>query len=450
LSASSIGWQSIAFTAVAALLAAAVFGLMPLLRGDRAMRALREDGRGQTASRGRRSARDLLVVGQVAMALVLLASAGLMIRSFIQLRDVAPGFDHRRVLAFDVSLPFPEYDTREKAIAFHRLLQDRLAALPGVTTIGSTTTVPLEGFGTGCSVVFREGRPYDVGEQTPCVFTPVVLPGFLEALRIPVRGRTPTWEDIDNRSQAVVVTQALADRLWPGEDVIGKGINTNRDGWYRIVGVIPELRAEALDRPPSEAVFYAPTGFRPDERTGQVNFMTYLLRTDGVDPQSLIPQARRVMAESNPRIPFVSARTMDEVFSRSISRTSFVMILLGIAAAVALALSAVGTYGVISYLVTQRRPEIGVRIALGASVREVSRMVLFQSMRLAVFGVVIGVALAWATTRLLSRLLFHVSPTDPVVLGAVALTLMLVAGLAAYAPARRAARIDPVEVLRDG
>jgi ABC-type antimicrobial peptide transport system permease subunit len=141
---------------------------------------------------------------------------------------------------------------------------------------------------------------------------------------------------------------------------------------------------------------------------------------------------------------------MDEVFSRSISRTSFVMILLGIAAAVALALSAVGTYGVISYLVTQRRPEIGVRIALGASVRQVSRLVLLQSMRLAVVGVVIGVALAWVATRLLSRMLFNVSPTDPLVLTTVAVTLLLVAGLAAFAPARRAAKIDPVEVLRDG
>jgi hypothetical protein len=285
------------------------------------------------------------------------------------------------------------------------------------------------------------------------VSTPIAMPGFLETLRIPVRGRIPTWSDVDETTQAVVVTQALADRLWPGEDAIGQGINTNGSTsttWYRIVGVVPELRAEALDQPPSEAVFYASTSFRPGARSGAVNFMTYLVRANGIEPQSLIPQARRLLAEANPRIPFVNARTMDEVFSRSISRTSFVMILLGIAAAVALALSAVGTYGVISYLVTQRRPEIGVRIALGASVRQVSRLVLVQSMRLAVVGVAIGVALAWMATRLLSRMLFNVSPTDPLVLTTVAVTLLLVAGLAAFAPARRAAKIDPVEVLRDG
>jgi ABC-type antimicrobial peptide transport system permease subunit len=164
----------------------------------------------------------------------------------------------------------------------------------------------------------------------------------------------------------------------------------------------------------------------------------------------VIPEARRIIADANPRIPVTDVRTMDDVFARSISRTSFVMILLAIAASVALVLSAVGTYGVISYLVTQRRPEIGVRIALGASVHQVSRLVLMQSLKLALVGVAIGTMLAWATTRLLSRMLFNVSPTDPVVLAAVGATLLLVAGLAAFAPARRAARIDPVEVLRDG
>ena len=453
LAGTGLGWTSVAFAVVASLVAALVFGLVPLARSAVSTSVLREDGRGLTASKGRRSARDLMVIGQMAMALVLLASAGLMIRSFNHLRNVQPGFDHHDVLAFDVSLPFPEYDTREKAVAFHRAVQARLATIPGVTSIGSTTTVPLEGFGTGCAVVWREGLPFQPGEEPPCVATPVAMPGFLETLRIQVRGRVPGWSDVDEATRAVVVTQALADRLWPGRDPIGQGINSNGAGslsWYRVVGVVPELRGEALDRPPSEAVFYAPLGFTPNARTGAINTLTYLLRTEGVDPRTLIPHARRMLNEANPRIPFTHARTMDDVFTQSISRTSFVMILLGIAAAVALSLSAVGTYGVISYLVTQRRPEIGVRIALGASVRQVSRMVLGQSLRLAAIGVAIGTLLAWATTRLLSRMLFNVSPTDPVVLAAVASTLLLVAGLAAYAPARRATRIDPVEVLRDG
>ncbi len=452
LATTTLGLPSIVFAVAAALTAGIVFGIVPLAR-DARFGALRDDGRGLTLSRSRRSVRDVLVVGQMAMALVLLASAGLMIRSFMHLRVVSPGFDHRQVLAFDVDLPFPEYDTREKAMAFHRALQQRLATVPGVVSVGGTSTVPLEGFGTGCSVVWRTGNPYRPGQQPPCVSTPIASPGFFETMRIKVRGRTTTWADIDSRSQAVVITQALGDRLWPGEDPIGKALNSNGSrstNAYVIVGVIPEFRGEALDRPPSEAVFYPATNFRPGARTDAVNSLTYLVRTEGIDPRSIIPIARRLLADANPRVPFVDARTMDEVFSRSMSRTSFVMILLGLAAAAALALSAVGTYGVISYLVTQRRPEIGVRIALGASVRGVAHLVVWQSLRLAIVGVAIGLAGAWATTRLLSRLLFEVSPTDPVVLGTVASMLLLVAAFAAFAPARRAAKIDPVEVLRDG
>jgi hypothetical protein len=359
-----------------------------------------------------------------------------MIRSFTRLRDVSPGFDHRQVLAFDVSLPFPEYDTREKAIAFHRLLQDRLAALPGVVSIGSTTTVPLEGFGTGCSVVWREGRPFPPGEQPPCVSTPIVARDF---------GNTSysgawTHADVGGCRRPIA---GGGGHGGPGRSRGGEarsaGISSNGSQSTTsrgVVGVVSGTQAEALDRPPSEAVFYAVTGFRPNQRTGVVNFLTYLVRTQGVDPKVLIPSARRLLAEANPRIPFVNARTMDEVFSQSMSRTSFVMILLGVAAAVALALSAVGTYGVISYLVTQRRPEIGVRIALGASVRLVSRQIVFQSLRLAAIGVAIGLALAWATTRLLSRLLFDVSPTDPLVLGSVAVALLGRARVRASAPCR--------------
>jgi len=449
-----LAWPSVAFAVATALIVGLVFGLLPVARRSPAVTGtLREDGRGLTTSRPRRSLRNSLVVGQLALAVVLLAAAGLMLRSFQRLRAVQPGFRADNVLAFDVSLPYTEYATREVAIAFHRQLHEALRGLPGVVSVGGVSALPLEGYATGCTVVWRENRPFAPGEETPCVSTPLATPGFFQSLRIPVRGREPGWRDVDGRTQAVVVTQALADRLWPGEDPIGQGINSNgwdSNVWYRIVGVVPELRAEAFDQPPSEAVFYAATGFNPNARSGAVNFLTYTVRTEGTSPQSAIPAARRLLSQLNPRVPFENPRTMEQVVSRSLARTSFVMILLGIAAAVALVLSAVGTYGVISYVVTQRRPEIGVRIALGAPVRLVSRLVILQSLRLAVIGVVIGLAAAWGTTRLLSRLLFHVSPTDPVVLASVAVTLIAIAGLAAFAPAWRASRIDPVEVLRNG
>lgn len=448
----ALSWPSVAFALAVALLIGVVFGVIPLFRRGIDNATLREDGRGLTPSRRQRALRSGLVVAQMALALMLLASAGLMWRSFSHLRGVKPGFDPVNVLAFDVSLPFDEYDTREKANAFHRELQRHISAIPGVATIGSVTNVPLEDFGTGCTVVWRENRPFDRNEEPPCVSTPIAAPGFFEVLKIPVRGRSPTWGDVDARTQAVVVTQALADRLWPGEDVIGKGINSNGSAsttWYRIVGVVPELRAEAFDQPPTEAVFYAASGFVPNRQSGALNDLSYLVRTSGADPATLIPAVRRMLSEMNPRIPFVNARSMAHVVQQSMGRTSFILILLGIAAGVALALSAVGTYGVISYLVAQRRSEIGVRIALGARVDQVAGIVMLQSVRLAIVGVVVGLVGAFAGTRVLQSLLFDVSPTDPVILGTVAMVLVAIAAVASFAPARRAARIDPVEALRN-
>jgi putative ABC transport system permease protein len=452
LAAVTLSWQSILFALVVALAIGAIFGIMPLVRGNVDMATLREGGRGLSVSRTQRTFRSGLVIAQMAFALVLLASAGLMIRSFMALRAVKPGFDPTNVLAFDVSLPFGEYDTYEKAGVFHRELQRRIAGLPEVVSIGGVSGAPLDGgYGTGCSVVFRENRPYARDEQTPCVSTPLAAPGFYEALRIPVRGRTPTWADVDARTQAVVITKALGDRLWPEEDPIGKGIATNGSNstlWYRIVGVVPELRAEALDRPPTEVVWYAASGLVANRRDESLNDLTYLVRTRTANPMTILPAVRRLLAEMNPRIPFVDARSMVSVVSHSMQRTSFIMILLAISATMALLLSAVGIYGVISYVVTQRRFEIGVRIALGARVTEVARLVMMQSVRLAVLGILLGLIGTYAVTSVIRSLLFNVSPMDPLVLGIVALTLLVIAGLASFAPARRAARIDPVEALR--
>ena len=308
------------------------------------------------------------------------------------------------MLAFDVSLPDNEYARRSSALAFHRELQRKLRALPGVSDVGSISSVPLEGFGTGCSVVFREKQPYGADEQTPCVSTPSATPGVFAALRIPVEGRVPTWGDVEARTQAVVVTRSLANRLWPGENPIGKGINSNGSAaprWYRVVGVTGDLKAEALDAPSSEAVFYAATGLEDDDENGALTDQAYVLRTTGLDPLSLMPGIRRTVSEMNSRVPIIAPRTMDSVLQRSMARTTFLMILLGVSAGIALLLSAVGIYGVISYIVTQRREEIGIRMALGASVNQVVRLVMFQSVRLALAGVVFGVVGAIALSRLM-------------------------------------------------
>jgi hypothetical protein len=278
-----------------------------------------------------------------------------------------------------------------------------------------------------------------------------VAPGFFETMRIQVRGRTVTWADFDQRTQAAVITKALGDRMWPGEDPVGKGIRIwgpDDKSWYRIVGVVPELRAEALDQKATEAVFFPGTSFQPDRQDGSFNDLDYLVRVRSGDPLSLVAPIRRILTEISPKAPFMEPRTMDDIVAHSMQRTSFIMILLGISAAVALLLSGVGIYGVISYIVTQRRFEIGVRIALGARVAEVARMVLMQSVRLAVVGIVLGLAGAWAVTSLLQSLLFDVSPLDPTVLAIVPVVLLLIATVASLAPARRASRIDPIEALR--
>lgn len=443
-------WEAVAFAAALALLTGLVLGLMPMASTRVDVRALREGGRGLTSG-GPRRARGALVVGQVALALVLLAASGLMFKSVARLRQVEPGLDPAGVLTVSIAVPFPQYATLDAGVAFHRQVHDRIAALPGVIEVGAGTALPLRDFG-GCSVVFREGRPYGPDEQTPCVATQRATPGFFAALGITVAGNVPTWGDVDSRSGAAVVTQALAERLWPGEDPTGKGINTNGPnsplGFYRVTGVIPVLHAEGLDRPPTEAVFYPASERVGDVRSDAIHGLVYAIRTSRIDPVSLVGSIRRIVTELDLDVPVVDPQLMQDAVDRSMARTSFVMTLLSIAGGMALLLSTVGIYGVISYLVTQRRSEIGVRMALGAQVPQVARLVVGQSLALVALGVALGLVVSLLGMRALRSVLYDVSPTDPIVLVAASALLLIVAVLASVGPARRAARVAPVEVLR--
>jgi putative ABC transport system permease protein len=445
-------WTSIAFAAALSLIIGVVCGAIPLLRSGVDVVTLRDGARGLTASPRQRAMRNGLVVAQTALALVLLVGAGLMIRSFLELRNVQPGLDARGVLTLSVSLPYRTYETMDQAATFHREFARRVAALPGVVAVGGAGGLPLRDYGAGCTVVYRENRPYESGQGTPCVQTVPAIPGFFDALGIVVHGRVPTWTDVDQRTSAVVVTHALAERLWPGEDPIGKGVNSNSSDarwWYRIVGVIPELRGGGLDQPPTEAVFLPASPLYPQQqRWGMLNDIEYAVKVSRGDPHELIKPIRAILTEMNPRIPLVSPVAMQTIVDRSMARTSFIMFLLGCSAALALVLSAVGMYGVMSTLVAQRRAEIGVRVALGAPIARVLGLVMGQSVRLALAGVAIGLVCAYASTKLMRSLLFGVSPADPVVWGLVPLVLLAVATLASWAPARRATRVDPVEVLR--
>lgn len=452
LGETALGARGITVAAAIAVIVGLILGVAPLMRRGVDITSLRESGRGLSQSVARRRMRNGLVVGQLALSLVLLAAAGLLFRSFQQLRDVKPGFDGTNVLAFNLILPFTTYDTREKARAFYRELHERIAAHPEVGAVAVTSSLPLEGFGTGCTVVWRENRPYDAGAEPPCIAGAIVMDGFFNTLRIPVTGRESNWRDLAIRTNGVVITRNLADRLWPGENPLGKGIGNNGETstvWYQVIGVVDNLKAEALDRAPTEAIFYPATALREfDGQDGSLNSNAILVRTHVSNPMQLVPQLRTIVTAMDSRVPFIQPRLFDDVVKRSMARATFLMVLLGVASGVALVLSAVGIYGVVSYLVAQRRNEIGIRMALGASTTRVIGLVVLQSARLAIAGVALGTVAAMVAGKALSAMLYEVSPTDPVVLVAVGALLFLLVLVATFAPARRAARIDPAEAMR--
>ncbi|MEW5919147.1 MAG: FtsX-like permease family protein, partial [Gemmatimonadota bacterium] len=446
-----IGWRSTVVAFALGVSCGVLFGLFPLARSARNVMTLREGGRGATVSRTRRHIRSAMVVGQVTLALVLLAGAGVMVRSVVQLYAVRPGFDPNGVLAIDLPLSRRRYRTYDDVAQFHRTLHERVAGLPGVRRAGFGTDLPLDGM-RGCSVVFAEGRTYDANVEPPCVSVVIAAPGYFAALGIPVRGRVPTWGDLDGQTGAVVVTRALAERLWPGEDPIGKGIRSNgpTPPYYRVVGVVPELRGTGLEQPPTEAVWYPEKPIEGASLWQPPNAASLVVRTDLADPAALTPAIRRVISELDPSVPISNVRTMESVVRASMARVSFIMTMLAVAAAMAVILSAVGLYAVISYVIAQRRSEIGVRMALGAQVAQVSLLVMRESLQLAGMGVLLGVGVSLAVNRMLATLLFGVGPNDPVTLAGVSALLIGIALLASFVPARRAAHVDPIEVLREG
>lgn len=451
LTAVALGWQAVAFAIGLAVLLGVAFGLVPLA-GVRTVdtATLREGGRGLTASRSRRVVRDVLVVAQMTLALVLLAAAGLMLRTIEELRHVKPGFDPNHVLVMHVHLPWSRYSGWQAVEAFHHALHDRIAAVPGVASVsGADGFVPLVNFGF-CSVVVVEDHPLAPGEEPPCVKVAEVEPGYFRALGITVRGRTPDWHDTEAGTGAVVVTRALAKHLWPGENPIGRGIkgNGSKPPFYLVVGVADDVRGDGLEKPPVETVFFPILPMPDAPLWNPPNDLELVVRTSLDNPTAVVAQVRRVVADLDPVVSLDHVQTMTDVVTNSLARVSFTLVLLAIAAAMALALSAVGTYGVIAYLVTQRRSEIGLRMALGARTPQVVRLVVGHSVRLAGIGAIAGLAGALATTRLLRTLLYGVAPGDPATLIGAAVFLLSVAVLASVAPARRAARVDPVSALR--
>jgi putative ABC transport system permease protein len=444
----ALGPNGVLFALAVSLLTALFFGLVPVIRSRTDFAELRESGRGMTMSRRRQLLRSVLVVGQVGMALVLLAAGGLMARSFVNLRAVEAGLDGDSVLTFSISLPFVRYQEEEQVFRFHRELTQRIESLAGVQSVGATSMLPLSG-SSGCSHTVGEGTT-----RGGCVPSVLILPGYFDALGIRVNGAAFDWSRVERRTNEAIISRALAERMWPGEDPIGRNIISWQDGppWFTIVGIADDVLADGLDHPAVQAVYY-PTR-RPDAEgyygPHGPRSMGFVVKTPLVRPETLTGAIRSIVRDLDTEVPLANVRTMNDVIMSSdrMARTTFTMMLLGIAAIVALFLSAVGLYGVIAYLVGRRRAEIGVRMALGARVADVARLVIMQSVGLTMVGIVIGVAAAIVVTRLLASLVWGVQPTDPLTLLGVSILLLVVAVLASAVPARRAARTDPSEALR--
>jgi putative ABC transport system permease protein len=434
------------FTAAVSLVSGAAFGLFPALQlaNSAPMEVVREGARGSVRNRWVRST---LVASEVALALMLLAGAGLLVRSFTNLLAVPPGFQAERLLTFTTSVPTATYRAPVDRAALLERAAQAFEALPGVRAVTMSTTLPVSGRGNGAWFNMID-RPWPANQTPPGVANRVVRANYFQALGIPLlRGRHFTTDDRLDGTRAVIVSEAVARRFWPNEDPIGHkiylGAPDNRivdDA--QIVGVVADVKQTGLDEVNPEAV-YIPHGMLP-----AINNIQFAIRT-ATDPASLGPAVRATLRQIDPGVPIVRMQTMDTVLARATAPARSSMMLVTLFAVVALLLAVVGVFGVLSYTVNQQATELGIRMALGASARNVKLLVLAQGATPVLAGIAAGIGGALALTRFTESLLFGVTPTDPATFVAVSLLLVLVAAIASYIPARRATRVDPVRVLRD-
>jgi predicted permease len=445
------------FTLAVSLAAGMMFGTIPVFKyaGSQIGAGLRGGGRAASVSRERHRARNTLVVVQVALALVLLVSSALMIRTFLALRHVRPGFARpEEVLTFRLSVPAAQVKDETATVRMHQAIMDNIAKLPGVTSVALTSYLPMTGL-TWHDPIYAEDRAYTPSDTVPLRLFKFVTPGFTAAMGGSlVSGRDFTWEDIYERRAVVLVSESLARELWGAPSAaVGKRVRPYLTGqWREIVGVVSDVRDDGVhQRPPAEAYFpMLMQAFDPSPNAGTFvqRSMSYVVRTKRTGSMGFLRDIEQVVWSVNPNLPIASVRTLGEIYDASLARTSFALVLLAVAGGMALLLGIAGTYGVVSYSVSQRTREIGIRVALGAQRTDVTWIFVRQGLRLATVGVVIGLLAAVATMRLMSSLLFAVSPVDPLTYAQVALALIGATAAASYVPALRAAFVNPVESLR--
>lgn len=442
------------FTLAVALLTSLLFGSVPVLKyaGVRAGTGLREGGRTLSQSRERHRARNVLVTVQVALAFVLLICSGLMIRTFRALTHVNPGFVHpAEVQTFRLTISTPEVRDPVAVLRMEQQIRDKIAAIPGASSAGFSNAVPMDG-NNWQDPVFAQDRSYLQGELPPLRRFVMISPEYFQTLGIPiVAGRNLTWTDTYNKIPVALVSENMAREYWHDPaNALGKRIRVSTvDDWREIIGVVANVHDHGMnEKAPSDAYWPILTAKFESDPIEVRRDVVFSIRTPRAGSEALMKEIRQAVWSVDANLPLANVHTLNYFYTKSMARTSFTLVMLGIAGAMALLLGTVGLYGVIAYSVSQRTREIGIRMALGAQQRQLTRMFVRQGLALTGAGVVCGLAAAIGVTRLISSLLFEVSPGDPVTYGAVTVGLVATALLASYLPARRAAAVDPAEALR--
>ena len=443
----NVDLRVLGFTLLVSLGTGLVFGLAPAFQSTNLdiNESLKENARGSAGGVRRNRIRSLLIVSEVALSLMLLIGAGLLFRSFLRLQAVELGFQPQRVLTFRLTPSGPNFREDAQYSAFYRQVAERIKALPGVDSVGVINTLPLV---KGPTTAFRvDGRPLLTPDKWPGVNYRSISADYFHAMGGSLlKGRIFNDHDTDSAPLVVLVNQSLVRRDFEGEDPIGKRINTGgtgRDGqpiWFEIVGVVADVRSLELNSEPTPEIY---TSYLQDPFAG----MSYVVRSQ-VEPESMAPAVREAVRQIDKAQPVADIKEMEQIVNEAAAQPRFNSLLLGVFASIALLLAAAGIYGVMSYAVTQRTHEIGVRLALGAQTRDVLKLIVGQGLKLTLLGLALGLVCAFALTRLMATLLYGVKPTDPWTFMGGALLFIIVALLACYVPARRAAKVDPLIALR--
>lgn len=442
------------FTFLAALLSSVLVSCLPIFKyaGARLTTGIREGSRGVSQSRQQHRARSVLVVVQVALALVLLICSGLMFRTFRALTQVNPGFVQPSTLqTFRISIPDTQVKEPERVVRMEEEISHKIQAMPGVVSASISTVIPMSGGGWH-DPIFVEGHTYSEGQLPPLSRFKFVSPGFLRTLGTPlIAGRDLSWTDTYNRTPVALVSENLAREYWrdPAE-ALGKRIRVStKDDWREIVGVVGDVHDDGVNQKPATCVYWPLLldRFESDDVSVRRD-VAFAIRSPLAGSVRFLKNVREAVWSVDPNLPLAGAHTLDYYYGKSLARTSFTLIMLGVAGGMALLLGVVGIYGVIAYSVSQRTREIGIRMALGAQQRKLTRMFVSHGLLLTAIGVACGLLAAVVSMRLLSSLLFNVRPVDPITYGAASLGLVATAWLASYLPSRSAATVDPVEALR--